>query len=126
MCGIGGCIGVHTDAELIKEMSDLIRHRGPDDHGEYLDKGVGIFSNRLSIIDLEGGHQPIFNEDESLVIVFNGEIYNFPEIKQELEKVGHRFRTRADTEVILHGFEEYGTRIFSMLNGMFAVALWDI
>jgi len=126
MCGIGGCIGDHVDANLMTVMSDLIRHRGPDDHGEYLDKGVGIFSNRLSIIDLEGGHQPIFNEDESLVIVFNGEIYNFPEIKKELEKVGHRFRTRADTEVILHGFEEYGSKIFSLLNGMFAVALWDL
>jgi asparagine synthase (glutamine-hydrolysing) len=126
MCGIGGCTGVHADAELMKKMSDLIRHRGPDDHGEYNDKGVGLFSNRLSIIDLECGHQPIFNEDESLVIVFNGEIYNFPELKEILLSRGHRFRTRADTEVILHGFEEYGPKIFGMLNGMFAVALWDL
>lgn len=81
MCGIGGCVGNHADPELIKKMSDLIKHRGPDDHGEYLDKGIGLFSDRLSIIDLEGGHQPIFNEDETLFIVFNGEIYNFPEIK---------------------------------------------
>ncbi len=125
MCGIGGCVGNHADPELIKKMSDLIKHRGPDDHGEYLDKGIGLFSDRLSIIDLEGGHQPIFNEDETLFIVFNGEIYNFPEIKVDLEKKGHKFRTRADTEVILHGFEEYGPKIFSMLNGMFAVALWD-
>jgi asparagine synthase (glutamine-hydrolysing) len=126
MCGIGGCTGIHADLELIRKMSDLIRHRGPDDHGSYIDKGIGIFSNRLSIIDLEGGHQPIFNEDESLVIVFNGEIYNFPELKQILLEKGHRFRTRADTEVILHGFEEYGSKIFAMLNGMFTVALWDL
>ncbi len=126
MCGIGGCTGGHADAELMRKMSDLIRHRGPDDHGEYNDKGVGLFSNRLSIIDLEGGHQPIFNEDESLVIVFNGEIYNFLELKEILLARGHRFRTRADTEVILHGFEEYGPKIFAMLNGMFAIALWDL
>ncbi len=126
MCGIGGCIGIHSDYGLIKKMSDLIRHRGPDDHGEYIDKGVGLFSNRLSIIDLEGGHQPIFNEDESLVIVFNGEIYNFPELKDDLQKRGHKFKTRADTEVILHGFEEYGPKVFAMLNGMFAIALWDL
>ena len=126
MCGIGGCVGNHANPELMKKMSDLIKHRGPDDHGEFLDKGIGLFSNRLSIIDLEGGHQPIFNEDESLVIVYNGEIYNFPDLKGDLEKRGHRFRTRADTEVILHGFEEYGPKIFSVLNGMFAVALWDL
>lgn len=126
MCGIGGCVGVHVNSELLKKMSDLIKHRGPDDHGEFLDRGVGLFSDRLSIIDLEGGHQPIFNEDESLVIVFNGEIYNFPELKQDLERLGHRFRTRADTEVILHGFEEYGSTIFSKLNGMFAIALFDL
>lgn len=101
-------------------------HRGPDDYGEYVDRGVALFSNRLSIIDLEHGHQPIFSEDENLVIVFNGEIYNFIELRQDLEKAGHKFRTRTDTEVILHGFEQYGTSVFGMLDGMFAVALWDI
>lgn len=126
MCGIGGCLGSDATSSLVKKMSELIRHRGPDDHGEYVDRGVALFSNRLSIIDLERGHQPIFNEDENLVIVFNGEIYNFIELRTELEKSGHKFRTRTDTEVILHGFEEYGTRIFGMLDGMFAVALWDI
>lgn len=125
MCGIGGCLGGHADHALMKSMSELIKHRGPDDHGEFVDEGVAVFSNRLSIIDLAGGHQPIFNEDESLVIVFNGEIYNFPEIKDNLERRGHRFRTKTDTEVIVHGFEEYGPKIFSMLDGMFALALWD-
>ena len=97
-------------------------HRGPDDYGEYVDLGVALFSNRLSIIDLEHGHQPIFSEDENLVIVFNGEIYNFMDLRQDLDKAGHKFRTRTDTEVILHGFEQYGTEIFAMLDGMFAVA----
>src|SRR5579864_3855734 len=107
-------------------MSERIRHRGPDDYGEFVDQCVSLFSNRLSIIDLAGGHQPIFNEDEKLLIVFNGEIYNFPELKQTLEQKGHRFKTKTDTEVILHGYEEYGTEIFSMLDGMFAVAIWNI
>lgn len=126
MCGIGGCLGVEATSGLVRKMSALIKHRGPDDYGEYVDKGVALFSNRLSIIDLEGGHQPIFNEDESMVIVFNGEIYNFPELRAGLEQNGHRFRTRTDTEVVLHGFEQYGTQIFAMLDGMFAIALWDI
>ncbi|MCL4517836.1 MAG: asparagine synthase (glutamine-hydrolyzing) [Thaumarchaeota archaeon] len=125
MCGIGGCLGEHSSDELMKKMSLLIKHRGPDDSGSFVDKGIGLFSNRLSIIDLEGGHQPISNEDDSLIIVYNGEIYNFPEIRRDLETKGHRFKTRTDTEVILHGFEEYGAQIFSLLNGMFAVALWD-
>ncbi|MFI5422026.1 MAG: asparagine synthase (glutamine-hydrolyzing), partial [Nitrososphaerales archaeon] len=107
-------------------MSELIKHRGPDDHGNYADSGVALFSNRLSIIDLAGGHQPIFNEDENLLIVYNGEVYNFPKLKEDLEKKGHRFRTRTDTEVILHGYEQYGSEIFGMLDGMFAVAIWNI
>jgi asparagine synthase (glutamine-hydrolysing) len=126
MCGIGGCIGDQANRELVREMSALIEHRGPDDHGEFVDKGVAIFSNRLSIIDLEGGHQPILNEKENLLIVFNGEIYNFIELRTDLEAKGHKFKTRSDTEVILHGYEEYGSGVFSLLNGMFAIALWDI
>lgn len=126
MCGIGGCLGSHAGHDLMKEMSELIKHRGPDDHGEFVDQGIGLFSDRLSIIDLQGGRQPIFNEDGSLAIVFNGEIYNFPELKQDLERRGHRFRTKTDTEVIVHGFEEFGPRIFSLLDGMFAIALWDL
>ncbi|MHB8566676.1 MAG: asparagine synthase (glutamine-hydrolyzing) [Nitrososphaerales archaeon] len=125
MCGIGGCLGERASPELMKRMSALIKHRGPDDYGDYLDAGIGIFSNRLSIIDLEGGHQPIFNEDENLVIVFNGEIYNFQKLKSNLESEGHSFKTKTDTEVILHGYEEYGKQIFEKLNGMFALALWD-
>lgn len=125
MCGIGGCIGAEASSILVRKMSELTRHRGPDDYGEYSAAGVSLFSNRLSIIDIEGGRQPILNEDESLVIVFNGEIYNFMELRQSLELQGHKFTTRTDTEVILHGFEQHGTRIFSMLDGMFAIALWD-
>jgi len=126
LCGIGGCLGAEATSELVRKMDGLIRYRGPDDYGEYVDKGVALFSHRLSIIDLERGHQPIFSEDENLIIFFNGEIYNFPELKQDLEQKGHKFKTRSDTEVILHGFEQYGAQVFSMLNGMFAIALWDI
>ncbi|MDG7011404.1 MAG: asparagine synthase (glutamine-hydrolyzing) [Nitrososphaerota archaeon] len=126
MCGIGGCIGEQATTELVRRMSALTKHRGPDDYGEYVDRGAALFSNRLSIIDVEGGHQPIFNEDGTLAIVFNGEIYNFAGIREELEKKGHRFSTRSDTEVILHGFEEYGPAVFGMLDGMFAVAIWDV
>ncbi len=125
MCGIGGCLGEHATSELMKKMSEITKHRGPDDYGEFIDRKIGIFSNRLSIIDIAGGHQPIFSEDENLVIVYNGEIYNFPELREELEKKGHHFRTKSDTEVIVIGFKEYGTMIFSKLNGMFAFALWD-
>ncbi len=125
MCGIGGCVGEHATSELIKKMSAVTRHRGPDDYGEFVDTKVGVFANRLSIIDIEGGHQPIFSEDENLVIVFNGEIYNFPELKEDLERRGHHFRTRTDTEVVIHGYQEFGTAIFGKLNGMFAFALCD-
>ncbi|MDG6964510.1 MAG: asparagine synthase (glutamine-hydrolyzing) [Nitrososphaerota archaeon] len=126
MCGIGGCIGEQATKELVRRMSTVTRHRGPDDYGDYIDRGVALFSNRLSIIDVEGGHQPILNEDGTLAIVFNGEIYNFEEIRAGLESKGHKFRTRTDTEVILHGFEEFGAKVFAMLDGMFAVALWDV
>ena len=126
MCGIGGCLGEEASSDLMKRMSLLIKHRGPDQYGEYVDRGVALFSNRLSIIDLEGGRQPIFNETQDLLIVFNGEIYNFLELRNDLENKGHKFRTRTDTEVIVHGFEEYGQEIFSKLDGMFALALYDI
>ncbi|MDG6988320.1 MAG: asparagine synthase (glutamine-hydrolyzing) [Nitrososphaerota archaeon] len=126
MCGIGGCIGEQATKELVGRMSTVTRHRGPDDYGDYVDRGVALFSNRLSIIDVEGGRQPIFNEDGTLAIVFNGEIYNFEEIRAGLESKGHRFRTRTDTEVILHGFEEHGAKVFAMLDGMFAIAIWDL
>lgn len=106
-------------------MSAAITHRGPDDEGILLLDGVGLGSRRLSIIDLEGGHQPIANEDETLWIVFNGEIYNHPELRQELIAAGHRFRTRTDTEAIVHGYEEWGDGCVERLNGMFAFAIWD-
>ncbi|MBI2184729.1 MAG: asparagine synthase (glutamine-hydrolyzing) [Thaumarchaeota archaeon] len=125
MCGIGGCLGEQATPDQMKKMSVLIKHRGPDDYGEFTDKEIALFNNRLSIIDIEGGRQPIFNEDGNVVVVYNGEIYNFPELRQELEKKGHHFKTRTDTEVIAHGYEEYGTSIFPKLNGMFAIALWD-
>ncbi len=106
-------------------MCDAIEHRGPDDYGAYTDSACAIGMRRLSIIDLSTGHQPIPNEDESMWIVFNGEIYNFPELRAELEAHGHRFRTRSDTEAILHLYEQYGTGAFAKLRGMFAFAIWD-
>ena len=126
MCGIGGCVGEHADTQLMKKMSALIHHRGPDEYGDFIDRGVGVFCNRLSIIDLAGGRQPITNETGDLVIVYNGETYNFPELRDDLEKKGHKFKTNSDTEVILHGFEEYDHEIFGMLDGMFGLAIWDL
>ncbi|XOF35154.1 MAG: asparagine synthase (glutamine-hydrolyzing) [Candidatus Electrothrix sp. YB6] len=126
MCGICGKIG-RTDIALpeLRQMADQIRHRGPDDEGFYIHGQVGLGHRRLSIIDLSTGHQPIANEDESIWIVFNGEIYNFPALKKELEAQGHRFKTATDTEVILHLYEEIGEHCVQRLNGMFAFAIWD-
>ncbi len=129
MCGICGI--VKTDLNdlveygTIKKMCDTIIHRGPDDEGILIDAHVGIGMRRLSIIDLHTGKQPISNEDGSIWIVFNGEIYNFFELRVELEKKGHRFSTRTDTEVIVHAYEEYGENCPQKLNGMFAFAIWD-
>lgn len=106
-------------------MCQVIQHRGPDDEGFYLEYPIGLGMRRLSIIDLQGGHQPMHNEDQSLWVIFNGEIYNFQEIKEKLEKKGYRFRTRSDTEVILHSYEEYGEDCAKVFRGMFAIALWD-
>jgi len=106
-------------------MCDVITHRGPDDEGYYTDTEVGLGMRRLSIIDLAGGHQPIHNEDKSIWVVFNGEIYNFLELRAELEKRGHRFYTKTDTEVMVHAYEEYGEGFVSQLTGMFAFGLWD-
>jgi len=125
MCGIGGCLGENASSDILKKMSRLVKHRGPDDYGEFVDREVALFNNRLSIIDVEGGHQPILGEDGKTIVVCNGEVYNFPEIRRDLELKGHRFRTRTDTEVIVHGYEEYGSSVFSLLNGMFAIAIWD-
>ena len=128
MCGICGI--VHPDqapveADTLQAMNAAITHRGPDSDGFYHVPGVGLGMRRLAIIDLNTGDQPIANEDESLWIVFNGEIYNFPQLRQELEHRGHQFRTHADTEVVLHLYEEYGHKCVEHLRGMFAFALWD-
>lgn len=106
-------------------MNQTIRHRGPDSEGYFVSGPVGLAISRLAIIDVAGGRQPISNEDDSIVVVFNGEIYNFRELRRELEKHGHRFKTHSDTEVIVHGYEQWGDEVLSRLNGMFAIALWD-
>jgi len=129
MCGIIGVAyaerhRVVADATL-KAMTDSIGHRGPDDEGWYTGPGVGLGMRRLSIIDLASGHQPIYNEDRTCVIVFNGEIYNHVAIRRELEARGHRFETHSDTEAILHAFEEYGADCVTHLRGMFAFAIWN-
>ena len=124
MCGIAGFYGFE-DKNLLKRMCDIIEYRGPDDYGYYTDKNVGLGMRRLSIIDVNGGKQPIFNEDGSIVIVFNGEIYNFAELKKLAERRGHRFYTNSDTEVIVHLYEIFGERCVDYLRGMFAFAVWD-
>ncbi len=129
MCGIAGI--VYTDRDrpvepgLLKAMGDAIAHRGPDAEGFWSEPGVGLAHRRLSIIDLQGGDQPIGNEDGSIQVVFNGEIYNYRDLRRELEGRGHRFRTRSDTEVLVHLYEERGADLVERLRGMFAFALWD-
>ena len=129
MCGIAGIVGAERDCRVepaeIKRMCDTIVHRGPDDEGVLVQGHVGLGMRRLSIIDLSSGHQPIHNEDESIWIVFNGEIYNFVELRPELEKQGHRFYTNSDTEAIVHLYEQYGDDCVQKLRGMFAFAIWD-
>jgi asparagine synthase (glutamine-hydrolysing) len=129
MCGICGI--VHSEKSraipisLIKSMNDTIYHRGPDDEGIYLNKNVALASRRLSIIDLDTGHQPLSNENGKIWIAYNGETYNFPELKKELEKKGHKFKTKSDTETIVHSYEEWGENFVKKLRGMFAFAIWD-
>lgn len=125
ICGIHDLQGRAVEASLIERMTDALRHRGPDGGANYCAPGIGLGHRRLSIIDLEGGGQPISNEDGSLQVVFNGEIYNFVELREELEKAGHVFRTRSDTEVIVHGYEQWGFECVDRFNGIFAFALWD-
>jgi asparagine synthase (glutamine-hydrolysing) len=110
----------------VRCMAGSIAHRGPDDEGYYVDGPIGLGFRRLSIIDLAGGHQPMSDRDGSVWVVFNGEIYNFPELKHELESFGHVFQTRSDTEVIVHGYKQWGDDVFNHLNGMFGVAIWDV
>lgn len=129
MCGIAGMVQTHPDGSVdnaaVHRMCQAIVHRGPDDEGIFVKAGVGLGMRRLSIIDLAGGHQPVFNEDKTIWVVFNGEIYNFPELRAELEKRGHRFYTHSDTEVIVHLYEDLGADCVKKLRGMFAFALYD-
>src|SRR5713226_4897944 len=128
MCGIAGFLAdrVLPDARsTLQRMTRALQRRGPDDEGFYLDECAALGVRRLSIIDLETGHQPMANEDKSIWVVQNGEIYNFRTLRDQLERRGHRFRTRSDTEVIVHAYEEYGEDCVDRLNGMFAFALLD-
>jgi asparagine synthase (glutamine-hydrolysing) len=129
MCGICGQFNFGTRAPVnlrdVEEMTRTLIHRGPDDEGYYVSGPLGLGFRRLSIIDLGGGHQPMSDAEETVWVIFNGEIYNFRELRQELESRGHRFRTKSDTEVIVHGYKQWGTDVFDRLNGMFGVAIWD-
>jgi len=130
MCGICGQLnfasGEPVDVRTIRRMADSITHRGPDDDGYFVSGPIGLGFRRLSIIDLAGGHQPMFNAENTVCVVFNGEIYNFKELRVELEQLGYSFRTNCDTEVIVHGYREWGTDVFNHLNGMFGLAIWDV
>ena len=129
MCGIAGQFNFEhldpVDPGTIRRMAGSIAHRGPDDEGFYVHGAIGLGFRRLSIIDLAGGHQPMADADETVWVIFNGEIYNFQELRAELEQHGHRFRTRSDTEVIVHGYKQWGTGVLGRLNGMFGLAIWD-
>ena len=128
MCGICGYLSLnhktHALPETIKRMADSMMHRGPDEYGEYFDRGLGLGFRRLSIIDLKTGSQPMHNEDGSVTVVFNGEIYNYPELRSRLE-ARHHFVTASDTEVLVHLYEEMGENLVDELSGMFAFAIWD-
>jgi len=129
MCGIAGIFDTQgkceIDQEILARMNQIQLHRGPDEGGLHTEPGIGLAHRRLSIIDLSSGHQPLFNEDGSVVVVFNGEIYNFVELMPELQALGHTFRTRCDTEVIVHAWEQWGEACVERFRGMFAFALWD-
>src|SRR5687768_2205563 len=137
MCGIAGfadgTIGSpngqaarqENEFNLVHHMCEVIRHRGPDDEGIHVEPGVGLGMRRLSIIDLSTGQQPIHNETRSIWLVFNGEIYNYRELRSELQAFGHTFYTGSDTEVIVHAYEQWGEAAFGRLRGMFGIALWD-
>lgn len=129
MCGIAGIYNLNNEPvaqDTLKRMCDIIRHRGPDDEGQWINGNIGLGHRRLSIIDLSpAGHQPMSNEDQTIWITYNGEIYNYIELRPELEAKGHRFTSHTDTEVIIHAYEEYGEKCLSKFNGMFAFCLWD-
>lgn len=130
MCGIAGQFNFQrrepVERETIVRMARSIAHRGPDDEGFFVDGPVGLGFRRLSIIDLAGGHQPMSDEEKTVWLIFNGEIYNYKELRRELQGKGHQFKTNSDTEVIVHGYKEWGTQVFDRLNGMFGLAIWDV
>jgi asparagine synthase (glutamine-hydrolysing) len=130
MCGICGQLNFArnepVEPDTIRQMTESIRHRGPDDEGYLISGSLGFGFRRLSIIDLAGGHQPMSDAEETVWIIFNGEIYNYKELRAELQSKGHQFRTNSDTEVIVHGYKEWGTDVFNHLNGMFGLAIWDV
>jgi asparagine synthase (glutamine-hydrolysing) len=130
MCGICGQFNFVSKEpvypETIRRMAGSIVHRGPDDEGYFMAGSLGFGFRRLSIIDLAGGHQPMSDREERVWVIFNGEIYNFKELRAELVDRGHQFQTRSDTEVIVHGYKEWGTAVFNRLNGMFGLAIWDV
>src|SRR5438067_477636 len=129
MCGIAGKFNFDPwrpiDRERLTAMTSVVAHRGPDADGFYVGPGIGLGHRRLSIIDLSTGDQPLTNEDGTIWTVFNGEIYNFAEVRSDLEAAGHRFRTQTDTEVVIHAYEQWGDRAVDRFRGMFAFALWD-
>ncbi len=129
MCGVVGIVSLnpseHVDRDRLARMRDAVAHRGPDGEGLWIDGHVGLGHRRLAIVDIEGGAQPMTNEDESIWLSYNGEIYNHASLRSRLQARGHRYRTRSDTEAILHLYEEYGERCVEQLEGMFAFALWD-
>ena len=128
MCGIAGIVRADeapVDRDLLQRMNEAIRHRGPDEDGFYFNDGVGLAIRRLAIIDLKTGQQPIHNYDRTKWLVFNGEIYNYREVRAQLEKLGHKFYTDSDTEVVVAAYDEYGTDCPKHLRGMFAFAIWD-
>ena len=126
MCGFVGFTNKISDnGTVLEKMMNRIVHRGPDSDGKFFDQNIALGFRRLSIIGLEDGDQPMFNEDGSLVLVFNGEIYNYPDLKEELLALGHTFKSHADSEVLLHGFEEWGEELVARLRGMFAFVIFN-
>lgn len=129
MCGIAGIVNLTEptaiDPQIVRRMADAITHRGPDEDGFFFRPGLGMANRRLSIVGLHDGKQPIHNEDRSVSVVFNGELFDYPEVKAQLQSKGHQFRTHCDTELVPHLYEEHGEGVFEKLRGQFAVALWD-
>jgi len=129
MCAIAGIYnldGKPVEEKLLQRMAEIMKHRGPDDEGHYLNRNIGFAHRRLSIIDLSSvGHQPMSNEEKTIWIIHNGEVYNYLEIREDLSKKGYRFRSNTDTEVILYSYQEYGVKCLQRFNGMWAFAIWD-